>query len=136
NQPMNIAALATQAPAPAAAATGTSQLGGADKLPPGIGGPALRSAAVAGNPAAEYEIGVRYAEGRGVPANLELAVHWLDRAAKQGLAPALYRLGSLYEKGQGVKKDLDRARQLYLVGANKGNAKAIHNLAVLYAEGI
>jgi localization factor PodJL len=135
-QPMNIASLATQAPAAAAPATAAPQLTGTDKLPPGIGGPALRSAAASGNPAAEYEIGVRYAEGRGVPANPELAVHWLDRAARQGLAPALYRLGSLYEKGQGVKKDLDKARQLYLVGADKGNAKAIHNLAVLYAEGI
>jgi localization factor PodJL len=109
---------------------------GADKLPAGIGGPALRAAATAGNPAAEFEIAVRFSEGRGVPANLELAVYWFDRAAKQGLAPAYYRLGSLYEKGQGVKKDLDKARQLYLVGADKGNAKAVHNLAVLYAEGI
>jgi len=130
--PMNIAALQQQQQPqqqaqPAAAA---------EKLPPGIGGPALRGAAANGNPAAEYEIGVRYSEGRGVPANLELAVQWFDRAAKQGLAPALYRLGSLYEKGLGVKKDLDKARQLYLAGADKGNAKAVHNLAVLYAEGI
>jgi localization factor PodJL len=132
--PMNIA---PQAPAPIAAAASQAQpTAAADKLPPGIGGPALRSAAAAGNPAAEYEIGVRYSEGRGVPANLELAVQWFDRAAKQGLAPALYRLGSLYEKGLGVKKDLDRARQLYVQGADKGNAKAVHNLAVLYAEGI
>jgi hypothetical protein len=108
----------------------------ADKLPAAIGGPALRAAAAAGNPAAEYEIGVRYSEGRGVTANLELAAQWFDRAAQQGLAPALYRLGSLHEKGQGVKKDLNKARQLYLVAADKGNAKAIHNLAVLYAEGI
>ena len=54
------------------------------------------------------------AEGRGVPANLELAAQWFDRAAKQGLAPAQFRLGGLYEKGLGVKKDLDTARQLYL----------------------
>ena len=90
----------------------------------------------AGNPAAEYEIGVRYSEGRGVPADLELAAHWFERAANHGLAPAQYRLGSLYEKGQGVKKDLNKARSLYLQAADKGNAKAIHNLAVLYAEGI
>ena len=134
------------APAPSAAADVTGSVNiaaqqqqpsaAADKLPPGIGGPALRGAAANGNPAAEYEIGVRYSEGRGVPANLELAVLWFDRAAKQGLAPALYRLGSLYEKGLGVKKDLDKARQLYLSGADKGNAKAVHNLAVMYAEGI
>ena len=132
--PMNIAALATQSPASAAVAA--PQATTADKLPPTIGGPALRNAAAAGDAAAEYEIGVRYSEGRGVPASLEVAVQWFDRAAKQGLAPALYRLGSLYEKGQGVKKDLDKARQLYLQGADKGNAKAVHNLAVLYAEGI
>jgi len=123
--PLNIAA-----PAQSAAPTA------ANALPTGIGGPALRAAAAAGNPAAEFEIGMRYSEGRGVPANLETAVQWFERAANKGLAPALYRLGSLYEKGQGVKKDLEKARQFYLAGADKGNAKAIHNLAVLYAEGI
>jgi len=133
--PLNLAALSAQPAAPAGpeaphAAQAT------DRLPISIGGPALRNAAASGNPAAEYEIAVRFAEGRGVPINLELAVQWFERAAKQGLAPAQYRLGSLHEKGQGVKKDLDKARQLYLSAADKGNAKAIHNLAVLYAEGI
>ena len=104
-------------------------------LPAAIGGPALRTAATAGNPAAEYEIGLRYAEGRGVATNLELAAHWFELAANQGLAPALYRLGSMYEKGQGVRKDVNKARELYLAAADKGNAKAVHNLAVLYAEG-
>jgi len=126
--PMNIAAPA-QPMMPAAAPI-------ANALPTGIGGPALRAAAAAGNPAAEYEIGIRYSEGRGVPANLEVAVQWFERAAGKGLAPAMYRLGSLYEKGLGVKKDLEKARQFYLAGADKGNAKAVHNLAVLYAEGI
>lgn len=107
-----------------------------DKLPASIAGPGLRAAVAAGDPAADYEIGVRYAEGRGVPASLELAVPWFERAATKGLAPALYRVGSLYEKGQGVKKDLEKARQFYMAAAEKGNAKAIHNLAVLYAEGI
>ena len=73
--------------------------------------PGLRSAALAGNPGAEYELALRYAEGRGVPPNLEEAVHWFERAANHDLAPAQYRLGSLYEKGQGVKKDLEAARR-------------------------
>jgi localization factor PodJL len=131
--PLNIATLAAPAPSPAVPAPSQSNL--AERIPAGIG-LALRTAAAAGNPAAEYELGVRLSEGRVVPANLELATQWFERAAKQGLAPALYRLGSHYEKGQGVKKDLDKARQLYLQAADKGNAKAIHNLAVLYAEGI
>jgi localization factor PodJL len=132
--PMNIAALAAPSASPAAPTAALPNL--ADKIPAAIGGPALRTAAASGNPAAEYELGIRFSEGRGVPADLELAVQWFDRAARQGLAPALYRLGSYYEKGQGVKKDLEKARQLYLQAADKGNAKAIHNLAVLYAEGI
>ena len=130
--PLNIAAVAAK-PADAAPAPSGPL---ADKLPPAIAGPALRAAAASGNPAAEYEIGVRYSEGRGVPADLELAALWFESAANHGLAPAQYRLGSLYEKGQGVKKDLNKARSLYLQAADKGNAKAIHNLAVLYAEGI
>src|SRR6185312_11962631 len=105
----------------------------ADKLPTTIAR-ALRVAVAAVNPPAEYEIGMRYSQGRGVPVDLEVATQWFERAATHGLAPAQYRLGSLYEKGQGVKKDLNKARTLYLQAADKGNAKAIHNLAVLYAE--
>jgi localization factor PodJL len=107
-----------------------------DRLPIAIGGVYLRSAATAGDAAAAYEVGVRFAEGRGVPVNLEEAAHWFERASAKDLAPAQFRYASLLEKGQGVKKDLARARQIYLAAAAKGNAKAMHNLAVLYAEGI
>jgi localization factor PodJL len=107
-----------------------------DKLPATIGDPALRKAALAGDPAAEYEVATRFADGRGVPQNNEQAVYWLQLAAKQGLAPAQFRLGGLYEKGLGVRKDLATARDLYLAAAQKGHGKAMHNLAVLYAEGV
>jgi localization factor PodJL len=105
-------------------------------LPTTIGGPALRAAAASENPAAEFEVAVRYSEGRGVPQSFETAARWFERAADHGLAPAQFRLGCLYEKGQGVKKDLETARRLYLSAADRGHAKAMHNLAVLYAEGI
>jgi localization factor PodJL len=107
-----------------------------DKLPATIGGPSLRAAALSGDAAADYEVAMRFADGRGVAPNNEEAALWLQRAAKQGLAPAQFRLGALYEKGVGVKKDLATARDLYLAAAKKGNGKAMHNLAVLYAEGI
>jgi localization factor PodJL len=107
-----------------------------DKLPAAIGDPALRAAAMAGNPAAAYEVAMRFAEGRGVAQNQAEEARWLQRAAKQGLAPAQFRLGGLYEKGLGVGRDLAMARDLYLAAARKGNGKAMHNLAVLYAEGV
>ena len=96
---------------------------------------ALRAGITAREPAAEYEMGSRYAEGRGVPQNLQEAARWFDRAANAGFVPAQFRLAGLNEKGEGVKKDLQAARQLYLLAANKGHAKAMHNLAVLHAEG-
>ena len=37
-----------------------------ERLPDGIGGPVLRAAALKGDPAAAYEVGVRFAEGKGV----------------------------------------------------------------------
>ena len=107
-----------------------------DKLPVSIGGPTLRTAAIAGDTAAEFEVAMRYAQGRGIPPDQQRAAHWLELAAQQGLAPAQFRLGGFYEKGIGVKKDLTQARTLYLAAAAKGNAKAMHNLAVLHAEGI
>jgi localization factor PodJL len=106
-----------------------------EQIPIAIGSAKLRDAARKGDPGAAYEIAVRYADGRGVAANLPEAARWFEHAALGGLAPAQFRLGSLYEKGQGVKKDLEKARQEYLAAAAQGNAKAMHNLAVLYAEG-
>ena len=78
---------------------------------------------------------MRFAEGKGVPQNLDEAAKWYDRAAQAGVIPAVFRLGTLYEKGLGVKKDADIARRYYLQAAERGNAKAMHNLAVLDADG-
>jgi localization factor PodJL len=117
---------------PSNAAAGQSNI---ETLPAAIS-PALRTAAAASDPAAEYEVGIRYAEGRGVPQNLPEAIRWFERAADAGFAPAEFRLASLNEKGEGIRKDVQAARRFYLAAAGKGHAKAMHNLAVLYAEGI
>jgi localization factor PodJL len=106
-----------------------------ERLPDAIGGPALRTAALKGDASAAYEIGVRYAEGKGVAVNFDEAAKWYDRAAQAGVVPAVFRLGTLYEKGLSVKRDLDAARRYYLQAAERGNAKAMHNLAVLDADG-
>jgi localization factor PodJL len=106
-----------------------------ERLPDSIGGPVLRAAALKGDPAAAYEIGVRFAEGKGVAANLDEAAKWYDRAAQAGVVPAIFRLGTFYEKGLSVKKDVDIARRYYAQAAERGSAKAMHNLAVLDADG-
>jgi localization factor PodJL len=114
---------------------GLVQIPPTEKLPDAIGGPALRAAALKGDPAAAYEIGLRYNEGKAVAVNLDEALKWYDRAAQAGVVPAVFRLGTFYEKGMSVKKDADIARRYYLQAAERGNAKAMHNLAVLDADG-
>jgi localization factor PodJL len=114
---------------------GQVQVPPSENLPEGIGGPVLRAAALKGDPAAAYEIGLRFAEGKGVEANYDEAAKWYDRAAQAGVVPAIFRLGTFYEKGLSVKKDADIARRYYLQAAERGNAKAMHNLAVLDADG-
>ena len=121
--------------AAAGARLGMVQVPPSERLPDGIGGPVLRAAAMKGDPAAAYEVGVRFAEGKGVPANFDEAAKWYDRAAQAGVVPAIFRLGTLYEKGLSVKKDVDIARRYYVQAAERGSAKAMHNLAVLDADG-
>ena len=106
-----------------------------DRLPDAIGSAALRAAANRGEPGAAFEIGVRYAEGRGVTSDYATAAIWYERAAQGGIVPATFRLGTLYEKGLGLKKDAEAARRYYLQAAEKGSAKAMHNLAVMDADG-
>jgi localization factor PodJL len=127
-----------RAPAPAMTTPGklgVVQVPPTEQLPEGIAGPKLRAAVMKGDAAAAYEVGTRFAEGKGVPVNLDEAAKWYDRAAQAGLVPAIFRLGTFYEKGLSVKKDADIARRYYTQAADRGNAKAMHNLAVLDADG-
>ena len=95
----------------------------------------LMEAAAAGDAAAQYEVGQRYATGDGVTQDMTQAAEWFERAAGQGLAIAQYRLATQYEKGRGVAQDDAKARALYTQAAESGNVKAMHNLAVIHAEG-
>jgi len=116
---------AAQAPAPAAAFEVPAEAG---PLP-------LREAAGAGDGKALFEIATRFAEGRGMQADMAEAAKWYERSAEAGFAPAEYRIGNMYEKGTGVDRDIARSRDWYVKAAEKGNASAMHNLAVLYAMG-
>lgn len=102
------------------------------ELPPATIGPnSLRQAAMKGDPSAEFEIGARFAEGKGVAQDLKQAVSWYQRAASKGFAPAQYRYASMLERGLGAKADLAKASVWYQRAAEQGIVKAMHNLAVL-----
>jgi localization factor PodJL len=123
----------TAAPAEVAAVAPNADM---SDLPPADAGPvALREAAASGDPKAVFEIGSRYAEGRGVTKDLAQAAKYYTQAADAGFAPAQFRIGSFFEKGLGVERDASKAKTFYQMAAEQGNASAMHNLAVLYAMG-
>ncbi|GLQ17571.1 peptidoglycan-binding protein [Maritalea porphyrae] len=106
------------------------------ELPPTDLGPnALREAAANGDPRAQYEVGMIFAEGKAVPKDSQAAVKWFERSAASGFAAAQYRLGTAFEHGLGIQKDLDQAKLWYLRAAEAGNRMGMHNLAALYASG-
>ena len=75
-------------------------------LPPAAVGPlSLRLAAANGNSSAEFEVGARFAEGKGPSQDFKAAARWYQRSASRGFAQAQYRLGTLYERGLGVPAD-------------------------------
>ncbi|NBW79926.1 MAG: sel1 repeat family protein, partial [Betaproteobacteria bacterium] len=53
----------------------------------------LKSARL-GVPEAQYEVGLMFANGVGVPQNIEQAVYWIRQSAQRGLSTAQYLLGT------------------------------------------
>ena len=76
-------------------------------------------AAEQGHAGAQYALGLRYANGRGVPKDDAEAARWCRMAAEQGYASAQYNLGLMCAIGSGVLKDATLAHMwLNIAGAN------------------
>jgi TPR repeat protein len=69
----------------------------------------LQKLADYGDPGAEWNLGVRYIDGDGVPHDDSMAVQWFQRAAEQGYVRAQATMGAYYWSGRGVPKDLSKA---------------------------
>ena len=115
-------------------APSASPAGDVGGLPTKIGSDKLRRAAESGDPRAAFEVGMRFAEGRGIATDPKAAAEWYGRAAEKGLVPAQYRYAVALEKGIGVARDSEKAKRWYLAAAEAGNVRAMHNLGVLYAN--
>ena len=61
-----------------------------------------RPLADAGSPIAQYDVGMLYAYGLGVPRDLTASAAWYRRAAESGVAEAQANLGAAYANGWGV----------------------------------
>ncbi len=94
-----------------------------------------RPLAEAGHVDAQFNLGLMYDNGTGVPRSLETAAVWYRRAAEAGDRTAQSYLGEMYARGQGVEQSFDQAVEWYEKAAFKGDALSQYNLGILYASG-
>ena len=88
-----------------------------------------------GNVAAQYDLGVMYADHRGVPQSYARAMEWYRRAADGRYAKAQHALGDMYYLAVGVPQDYTRAAFWYRRSADQGFALGQGSLAVMYENG-
>ena len=92
----------------------------------------LRQLADRGNPDAEWQLGVLYHDGDGVPKDDALAVQWFERAAQQGYVRAQSTLGAYYWAGRGVPQDFSKAyfwSQLALAQGDENSKSRLEGLS-------
>ena len=92
----------------------------------------LRPLADQGDPIAQSQLGVLYAEGRGLPQNYEEAIKWYRKAADQGEAGAQFNLGLSYQYGKGVPQDYVQAHKW----ANLATARSLASQPELHANAV
>ena len=88
-----------------------------------------------GDEITQYNLGVRYANGRGVPQDDVQAVKWYRLAADRGFVDAQNNLGVMYYNGRGVPQDYAQAVKWWRLAADRGVAEAQYNLGKMYYFG-
>ena len=84
----------------------------------------------------DFELGLQYYQGRGVPKSYSKAKKFLEIGANAGHAGSQSLLGTLYYYGRGVLKDYDIAFGWFRLAALQGHQKASKKLAYMYNYGI
>ncbi len=95
----------------------------------------FRPLADQGNAAAQFNLGVMYKRGQGIPQDYAHAMIWFRKAADQGYAAAQFNLGLLYVKGDGVPQDYAQAMIWFRKAADQGQVDAQASLGRMYDRG-
>ena len=87
--------------------------------------------AIDGDVSAQYNLGVRYMNGEGVPQDYKEAVRWYRMSAEQGNARSQLNLGLMYMNGEGVPQDYKEAYAWWSVTKAYGQELAEKNLGII-----
>jgi len=85
----------------------------------------FHSLAAQGDAEAQFNLGVIYFDGKGVPQDYSEAAKWFRLAATQGNADAQFNLGTMYAKGQGLVQSYVHAHLWFSLSSFSGNANAV-----------
>ena len=88
-----------------------------------------------GEAAAQYNVGIFYSKGFGVPLSDVEAVRWFTLAADQGLPDAQFAVGRAYANGEGVPENYVEAAKWFRSASVQGNLDAQTALGGLYLVG-
>lgn len=80
-----------------------------------------------GDARAQFNLGLMYANGRGVSQDYAAAISWYRKAADQGDAEAQFNLGLMYANSRGVPKDPVSAHMWFSLAAASGDKAAEGN---------
>lgn len=95
----------------------------------------LHTRALAGDAAAQLNLGGAFFKGQDIEQDYAEAAKWFHKAARQGLAQAQFNLGMMYATGRGVPLDPAQSVKWYHYAAEHGLAMAQLNLGVAYVTG-
>jgi TPR repeat protein len=91
--------------------------------------------AVRGDDLAQYNMGVLYDSGLGVPVDKARALLWYRKSAEQGFALAQNNLGRMFYAGDSVPPNYARAVVYFRKAADQGVAFSHFFLGMIYAGG-
>ena len=92
--------------------------------------------AVAGDPVAQHEMGLRYLLGRGVEADTSRGAYWIARAAAQNVVSARFNLGILDYHGWGVSWNPFESFSQFLWCAEHDMVEAELTVGEFYTENL
>lgn len=97
---------------------------------------ALEPGVAAGDPAAQYLLGIMYLNGMTVPPDDAAAQRLIRASAEQGHLPAQSELARMYRAGDGVEQDFAQMMHWYEQAAAQGDVGAQLFVADGYAYGV
>ena len=96
---------------------------------------ALQAKADTGDKEAQWQVGMCYASGKGVPSDEAQAFAWWKKSAGQGYAEAQYWLGRIYQYDGVVDRSDEIAYEWYRKAADQGHPAAQRRVGRCFYDG-